>query len=53
MQLIVLGRIAEGPHKGIKTATMVLYMTNIIEILYKESAVYPMEKFMSDVGKIS
>ena len=71
MPLKVLSRVVEGQHEGFKTATMVLYMTNIIEILYKalgfyklakicsmkpnnnsfkESAVYPLEKFMSDVG---
>ena len=35
MPLKVLSRVVEGQHEGFKTATMVLYMTNIIEILYK------------------
>jgi len=35
MQFKVLSRVVEGQHEGFKTATMVLYMTNIIEILYK------------------
>ena len=38
------------PESGYKSATMVLYMTNIIEVSYTETPTYTLEKFLSDVG---
>ena len=43
MRFEVLSRVVEGQHQGFKTATMVLYMTNIIEILYKAPGFYELE----------
>ena len=35
---------------GMKTATMVIYMTEVEEVCYTEVAEYGIENFLSDVG---
>ena len=35
---------------GMKTATMVIYMTEVDEVCYTEVAEYGIENFLSDVG---
>ena len=35
---------------AIKTATMVLYMTEVDEVVYTETPEYGMDSFLSDVG---
>ena len=54
MQFKVLSRVVEGQHEGFKTATMVLYMTNIIEILYKAPGFYKLQSlsFFRTVSRI-
>lgn len=39
-----------GDMNGMKTSTMVIYMTEVEEVCYTEVAEYGIENFLSDVG---